>query len=269
MTDDRNRENDRDTGLSAGSDIPPWLQAVPEGEGSVSHVTGSKMLIAAVAGAVIVIALFVSIIFYFYENSVPAAPIIVAAPKTAIKEKPVDPGGMTVDHQDKAIFDQADGLKPRGNVTLGDQPETPVSEIVDDPLGDVIEAATAADESSKTDRPSGGALNAVEATAESKPEVPTPDTQVATAEANPVLVKVYRIQLGAYASENSASRAWRAVRGKGLDALADKSANYEAVQSGDRTLYRLRVGPYADRISADQACLALRAVEQACIVVNP
>jgi len=265
-----NGENkDDDTGLSAGSDIPPWLQAVPEGEASGSHVTGNKMLIAAIAGTVVVIVLFVSVIFYFYENNVPDAPIIVAAPKTAIKEKPVDPGGMTIDHQDKAIFDQADGLKPRGDVTLGDQPEAPVSEIADDPLGDVIEAATAVQ--SGVDK--GQAVNAeakvVEAPVEKVAEAPVSEATVAKSDAVEAQEKIYRIQLGAYASETSASRAWRAVRGKGLDILAAKTAEYEAVQSGDRTLYRLRVGPYADRVTADQACLALRAVEQACIVVNP
>lgn len=267
MADSGNKESD--TGLSAGNDIPPWLQAVPEGEASGSHVTGNKMLIAAIAGAVIVIALFVSVLFYFYENSVPEAPIVVAAPKTAIKEKPADPGGMTVEHQDKTIFDQSDGLKPRGDVTLGEQPETPVSEIIDDPLGDVIEAATAEQASDTQSQTVAVEPKVIEAPVSDAVEAAVPEPQEAAADVGAGTQNIYRIQLGAYASETSAGRAWRAVRARGLSALANKSAEYEAVQSGDRTLYRLRVGPYPDRIAADQACLALRAVEQACIVVNP
>ena len=267
MADSENKESD--TGLSTANDIPPWLQAVPEGKTSGSHVTGNKMLFAAIAGAVIVIALFVGVIFYFYENSVPEAPIVVAAPKTAIKEKPVEPGGMTVDHQDKTIFDQADGLKPRGDVTLGEQPETPVSEIVDDPLGDVIAAATTEQASGRQGQPVAAEPKVIEAPIKDAAKAAAPEPQVAANDVGAGATKIYRIQLGAYASETSAGRAWRAARGKGLIALSDKSAEYEAVQSGDRTLYRLRVGPYGDRIAADQACLALRAVEQACIVVNP
>jgi len=269
MADSENRNGDRDTSAAGGSDIPPWLQAVPEGEENISGLSGNKMLIAAIAGAVAVIALFVSVIFYFYENSVPTAPIVATAPKTAIKEKPVDPGGMTVEHQDKAIFDQADGLKPRPEVSLGEQPEKPVSEIVDDPLGDTIEAVTAEDENTSIEAPVSETPTATEGPTPAAAEEPTPDESVDSPEPTPIMANAYRIQLGAYATENSASRAWRAVKGKGIYALTDKEAEFEAVQSGDRTLYRLRVGPYADRIAADQACLALRAVEQACIVVNP
>lgn len=259
----------------AGKDIPPWLQPVPEDEEDSAHVTGNKMLIATIAGAVVILALFVSVILYLYDDTSNTAPIHVEAPKDAVKEKPADPGGMQVAHQDKSIFDQSGGVQPRPQVELGAQPEVPVAEIPEDPVGDVIEKATEAsagpDQSVQEPQAS-----EVEETTSSPTTAPAASETVAPATAPKEAVPStedtgpqYRVQLGAYGSENAAARAWRTVRGRFPSRFDDKAASYESVQAGDRTLYRLRVGPYADRASADQVCLALRANEQACIVVNP
>jgi len=259
-----------DMGHGAGKDVPPWLQPVPEDEERGTQVTSKKMLVSTIAGALIILSLFVAVIWYLYDGTTGQAPIHVPAPKTVLKEKPTDPGGMEVAHQDKAIFDQAGGVKPRKQVSLGEQPETPVTEIRDDPVGDVIEAATS-DDARKP------ALQAPAATMNATPETTTDIPVSTSSEPEPAAaadtvgpaVPAYRVQLGAYGNETSAARAWRTVRGRFPDRFREKTANYEAVQAGDRTLYRLRVGPYLDRAAADQVCLALRANEQACIVVNP
>jgi len=269
---------DQENGLGMGKDIPPWLQPVPDNEENGAQVTSNKLLLATIAGAVVIISLFVALIMYLYDNSVTQEPIHVAAPEKAIKEKPTDPGGMRVDHRDKAIFDQSDGVKPRGEATLGAQPEVPLKEIPEDPVGDTIAELTPSVDDSETKivsetTPTGSNVAENTNTAQPKPTVTKPKPIEATPveTENPVSTSgpVFRVQLGAYGNEAAAARAWRSVRGRFLEQLRDKTADYEAVQAGDRTLFRLRVGPYADRVTADQVCLALRAGEQACIVVNP
>lgn len=252
-------------------DIPPWLQPVPEEEFQEASFVSGKLKIAMIAGAVIILSLFVAVIFYLYDDNAAMAPIHVEAPTTSVKERPQERGGMKVDHQDKVIFDQRDGVQQRGEVKLEAQPETPVEEVPDepanDPIADVIEQtatetpATATPATATPEPAVSKPEPAAEKPAESKPE---PASEPAVS-----LENSFRVQLGAYGSENSASRSWRTVRGRFATYFAGKQPQYEPVQTGDRTLYRLRVGPFENRAAADQVCLALRAQEQACIVVNP
>lgn len=247
-------------------DIPPWLQPIPEEEFQEASFVSGKLKLAMIAGAVIILSLFVAVIFYLYDDNSAMAPIHVEAPKTAVRERPEERGGMQVDHQDKVIFDQRDGVQQRGEVKLEAQPETPVEEIPDepasDPIADVIEKTV---EETPADADPAPAVSKPAPVTEKTVESKTEDTS----EPAVSLENSFRVQLGAYGSENSASRSWRTVRGRFATYFSGKQAQYEPVQTGDRTLYRLRVGPFENRAAADQVCLALRAQEQACIVVNP
>ncbi|MEX0298810.1 MAG: SPOR domain-containing protein [Kordiimonas sp.] len=266
--------NEDQTDLTAGKDIPPWLQPVPEGEDEAIEAAARRRKLLLTSGAAVgVIGLFTAVILYLYEGADPVAPRHVAAPNEPVRERPSEVGGMQVAHQDKEVFNQVDGDAHRSDVQLGAQPEEPVRELPEDPP---------VEESTEVDDAIASVIQDVEAAkpAVSEPVVQAPaatqpaaqtstpsvSTAVPTAEAD---AKVYRVQLGAYGSEESAGRAWRLVRGKFSTHLTGKSPSYEAVQSGSRTLYRLRVGPLETRAEADQVCLALRAGQQACIVVNP
>ena len=260
------------TGLGGQKDIPPWLQPVPEDEEEqATSVVGTKKfwIGATIGGAVLTIALFASVIWYLYDAASSGPAKHVAAPNTAYKEKPADVGGMQVAHQDKEVFNQVDGAKPRQSVELGAQPEVPVAKLPEDPVGDIAAAVTgakeAADEPVKIETPKPTPVEA-----EPKPEAQAAETPAKTEE-QPVDVMAgkFRIQLGAYGSEPGAKRAWVGIRSKFYEYLKEKSSAYEAVDTGGRTLYRLRVGPFDTRAEADQTCLALRAGQQACIVVNP
>ncbi|RMB05012.1 SPOR domain-containing protein [Eilatimonas milleporae] len=79
----------------------------------------------------------------------------------------------------------------------------------------------------------------------------------------------YRLQLGAFGSRAGAERAWSRLRRQHSTLLEGLSADYEPVNTGDRTLYRLRVGPLQDRAAADALCVSLRAENVACMVINP
>ena len=79
----------------------------------------------------------------------------------------------------------------------------------------------------------------------------------------------YRLQLGAFGSRAGAERARSRLRRQHSTLLEGLSADYEPVNTGDRTLYRLRVGPLQDRAAADALCVSLRAENVACMVINP
>lgn len=264
--------NEDQTDLTAGKDIPPWLQPVPEGEDEALEAAARRRKLLLTSGAAVgVIGLFASVILYLYDGADPVTPRHVTAPAEPVRERPADVGGMQVAHQDKEVFNQVDGEGHRNDVQLGAQPEEPLDQLpedpieevpseVDDAIAQVIERAEAVQEPVR---------EVPQAVAATTTEVPPAVETKAEAPKSDTVTKAYKVQLGAYGSEEAAGRAWRAVRNKFSTHFSEKSASYEAVQSGSRTLYRLRVGPLETRAEADQVCLALRAGQQACIVVNP
>lgn len=253
-------------------DVPPWLQPVPETEEEGGGLSGGRARIAMVVGALAVVAVFAAAIAFLYPTSDEEAPRHIAADTSPIRERPEDAGGMQVDHQDKAVLEIGDGAPATSSVQIGSQPEQPVSEIPDlpetspadeaeDKIGDLAEAAL--EEEAPVEEETRGLEPQVEEPVAAAPQVTQP-TDATTAPAG-----TYAVQLGAYGSEASAQTAWRTVRGKFPGELGDLSPIYVPVESGDRTLYRLRVGMLADRAAADAVCIALRAQQQACFVVNP
>lgn len=252
-------------------DVPPWLQPVPETEDEGGVLSGSRARIAMVVVALAVVAVFAAAIVVFYPSGDEQAPRHIASDTSPIRERPEDAGGMQVDHQDKAVLEIGDGAPATSSVQIGAQPEQPVSEIpdlpenspadeVEDTIGDLAEAAL--EEAPPVETPQ---VREPEATAPGTPEPETPEPGEAAQAAG----GTYAVQLGAYGSEASAQTAWRTVRGQFQGELGNLSAIYVPVQSGDRTLYRLRVGMLQDRAAADAVCIALRAQQQACFVVNP
>lgn len=247
-------------------DVPPWLQPVPETEEEGGVLSGGRARIAMVVGALAVVAVFAAAIAFLYPTSDEEAPRHIAADTSPIRERPEEAGGMQVDHQDKAVLEIGDGAPATSSVQIGAQPEQPVSEIpdlpeasvadeVEDKIGDLAEAALEEEAPAPTPQ-------------DAEPAETTPNVTEAD-EAASVPEGTYAVQLGAYGSEASAQTAWRAVRGRFLGELGELSPIYVPVESGDRTLYRLRVGMLPDRAAADAVCIALRAQQQACFVVNP
>lgn len=266
----------------AAKDIPPWLQPVPEIEEEGSFFARRKGTIITAGVAVVLLGVFGAAIFTLYEDSPQGEPRRIAAEQGPVRQKPDEPGGMEIAHQDKQVFDAAAGVPAGGSVSLGVQPEQPVKEIPDlpeekptvvaasgdekqDTIGDIAEAAM----DKPAEGPASARANTPPPTAEPEPETAEPAASVPSTSAPAIDTSAYWVQLGAYGSERGAENAWRTVRGKFPNQLSDLSPIYPSVDTGGRTLYRLRVGPIATRGAADQVCIALRAQQQACIVVNP
>lgn len=77
----------------------------------------------------------------------------------------------------------------------------------------------------------------------------------------------HQIQLGAYSSEGEAKEEWSRIAGANTDLLNNRELAVQTTESGGRTWYRLRVGPFASQAEAGSICEALKARDQACIAV--
>lgn len=110
----------------------------------------------------------------------------------------------------------------------------------------------------------------------SQPSTPTPAPRVASSApvppvsigpasrpATPVASGDWRIQLGAFSSQESARGLWNSIKGRSgmLSPLAPFF-----VQVGPLT--RLQAGPFATKAAADRACGAARSIGQACFSVR-
>ena len=99
-------------------------------------------------------------------------------------------------------------------------------------------------------------------------EQPTPaGSQVKTAPSNS---RAFRVQLAAYRTPNAAATGWQTLQARYDDLLGELESTVVQVNLGERGVFhRLQAGPYTSRATADNACAALRARNQACLVVSP
>ena len=75
------------------------------------------------------------------------------------------------------------------------------------------------------------------------------------------------IQLGAFPTAKDAADAWGKIKGANQTLFAEQKPSINPVEvNGKGTLYRLRVGGFADKAAADAACTQLKAANQACII---
>lgn len=251
-------------------DIPPWLQPVPEAEGEGGMLASGKMKLIVAGVALVVVIVFVAAVVFLYQDAPKEGPRHIVADEGPIRERPAESGGMQVDHQDKEVLEIGDGAPATARVQIGSQPEQPVTEIPDlpadtadeavetsDAIGDLAEAALDQDTQPVEEEAD------VPAQQQAAPVAPTEQASSSQTGGQ------YMVQLGAYGTEQSAATAWRTIRGTFAGELGELSPSYVPVQSGDRTLYRLRVGMLATRAAADAVCISLRAQQQACFVINP
>jgi cell division protein FtsN len=275
-------------------ETPPWLQPVPEEEDN-GGLFGGKLVFVVAGAASLLVVLFIAAIYVFgTSDQATNGPKIITASADPIKERPKDQGGMNIPHQDKQVFEQGAGNPNNTNAQLGEQPEQPMDELPQSSIEEVggikpsqvtTDAQQAlndvlADVQDTTVKDS--AVRVVQSNTTAQPTVTGPESvtpkpttpkitlpKSVTDEAASAKAGEFVIQLGAYGTRARAERAWPGLRQKYRPQLGGLSPIYEPVQSGGRTLYRLRAGWIATRADSDKLCLALKAKGQACIVVKP
>ncbi|MDP8993463.1 MAG: SPOR domain-containing protein [Pseudomonadota bacterium] len=211
----------------------PWLEAVDEDE--AEDGPSALKLIAAVVIGLVAIGLVVGGLFWLGNRGGGEGDAeLIEAPEGAYKVAPEDPGGMQVDGQGDTAHAASAGDEPRGNLSMN-VPEAPVTP------GQQQQAQPQQQAQQQPARPQQQAQ---------QPPQPSPAAGAT-------------IQLGAFGSQAAANNAWRALSGR-FTYLAPLSHSVTPVQSGGRTLYRLRAsGP-----NAEDVCRRLRVAGETCTPVR-
>jgi SPOR domain len=215
----------------------PWLEAV-EGDDASDGPSPLK-LIMGVLIMLVAIGAVVGGLFWMNSrsDSGPASgePELIKAETGDYKTKPDKAGGMTVEGEGDTAFAASEGADPKGAINTNGVSEVPMTQTP--PAAPAQQPATPAPK------------------AEPKQEAPAAPAPAAAPAAGGA-----SIQLGAFSSQAGANAAWKAMSGR-FRYLAPLSHSVVPVQSGGKTLYRLRAsGPGAADI-----CGRLKVAGESCV----
>jgi hypothetical protein len=205
----------------------PWLQAV-EDEDEPRGLSARKMLAALLV--VLLAAGLVAATFFWLgrrDTAVSGPPELIKAEPGPYKIKPPDPGGLDIAGESETAFETSAGEDKDAQLDLSKVPEAPVAKPKPEPKA--VEPAAA------------------------KPPAPEPKPSGA-----PGTV----VQLGAFANQAQAERAWTAL-----------SARFPSVAAMTKLIVpfpggiRLRASA-SSPAEAKQACQALKAAGENCFVAQ-
>lgn len=210
----------------------PWLTPV-EDEDEPRGISGRRM--AAALFVVIVAGMIIAGTFFWLgrrETVVNGPPELIRAPAGPYKVKPSNPGGLDIAGESETAFETSAGEDKNAQLDLNKLPETPVAK----PVKTQSNAAAAA-----------------------QPEAP-----VATPkdEPKPTAASGSVVQLGAFANQAQAERAWTAL-----------SSRFPAVGALNKMIVpfsggiRLRAAAQSPA-DAKQVCQTLKAAGENCFVAQ-
>jgi SPOR domain len=217
----------------AEDDRLPWLEAVEEDDDREGP--SLVKLIGAIVIGLAVIAMIVGGLFWLgNRNRSDGNGEIIAAPEGDYKVRPDQPGGMKATGEGETAAAASAGAEPKGRINTNAVAETPVA------------------------RPPQPAPQPPAARPQAPPaRPPAPPVRSAAAPSGAT------IQLGAFSTQAGATSAWRALSGR-FRYLAPLGHSVVPVQSGGRTLYRLRAsGPDATGV-----CRRLQVAGEDCAIVG-
>jgi cell division septation protein DedD len=194
----------------------------------------------------------------------------VAADAGPEKVPPQQEGGMEVPNQDIRVYNELDRSPPaKENEVLLPAPEAPVTPP--SPPDAKSQTATATVDLPRVPAPALDVAPAAGGT-ETRPQ-DTADARSATTD-EPIQTATttgaFRIQLAAVKTSEAAQAAWKKMAKAYPDDLKGLALNVVKVDRGaDGALFRVQVGPFADRTAAENACGKLKHKSQACLVVAP
>jgi cell division protein FtsN len=279
----------------------PWLEAAPDDfddDAADEPLIPRKWLLL---GGLLFLTLLAGVVYAVYQRSAgveklpqvaldkadvddPRIPMI-EAPKTPVRERPADAGGMQMADTDKQVFDVIDGQVTQEPTQLAqgaempvDRPapppgpaENPIPDVqpVEPPMGVLPDPApvTKVEPKPPVAKPLAkpAEKKPVVAKPVEKPPVIKPEPPKPAPVPAPVMASsggIY-VQLGAFSSRDRAEAAWGGLSGK--PGLSGVSSNIQAA-AADK--YRLRAGPFGSRAEAEAACSKLKAAGQACLIAK-
>ena len=205
----------------------PWLQAV-EDEDEPRGLSARKMLAALLV--VLLAAGLVAATFFWLgrrDTAVSGPPELIKAEPGPYKIKPPNPGGLDIAGESETAFETSAGEDKDAQLDLSKVPETPVAKPKAEPKA--LEPPTA------------------------KPPAPEP---------KPAGAPGTVVQLGAFANQAQAERAWTALFAR-FPSVAAMTKLIVPVPGG----IRLRASA-ATPAEAKQACQALKAAGENCFVAQ-
>jgi hypothetical protein len=213
----------------------PWLQPV-EDEDEPRGVSARKMF--AALAVVLLAALLVAATFFWLGRrnaDVNGPPELIQAPPGPYKVKPPNPGGLDIAGESETAFETSAGEDKDSQLDLSKMPEQPVAKPAKGPPEATAKPGFSAD---------------AKATDKAEPELP------------PTVAHGSVIQLGAFANQAQAERAWTAL-----------SSRFASVGSMGKLIIpfpggiRLRATA-ASPAEAKQACATLKAAGENCFVAQ-
>jgi len=215
------------------ADRLPWLEAVEEDE-ERDGPSIAKLIGLVVIGLAVIAFVVGGLFWYVNRSRSDGHGEVIAAPEGDYKVRPDQPGGMNATGEGETAAAASAGAEPKGRINTEAVAEAPVA------------------------RPP----QAAPQTPASRPQTPAARSPAPPAPTAPVAGGA-TIQLGAFSTSAGATDAWRALSGR-FRYLAPLGHSVVPVQSGGRTLYRLRAsGPDAAGI-----CRRLQVAGEDCAVVG-
>ena len=207
---------------------------------------------------------------------------VIASDDAPYKRSPDERGGLEVAGQDKAYYDQMDGLgdpavqrtavrnpvdiRRRDPVLDGGPPELPASEGQEAPPRIVYGEAETAPELITPEEEPAIRIAAVQPVVDSGPAsiVETAVAPTSRFAAN----GDFQVQLSALRSEDAAQTAWSRIQSSAPDLFVGANLDIQRADLGARgVFYRLRVGSFSDRAAAKGFCADVKATGKDCMVV--
>jgi len=249
-------------------------------------------------GAALALVVIGGLLFWGYglgQRDASAVPVIRAALDPA-KVQPDDPGGAEIAYQDITSYSAGDGESAPSEITFAAPPERPAEEDVapgalpdgeEDAAeetageaagepGETVDVATAGDAGAGPEATAG---DGTEQAPEASPVAPSRPGDLSQrmdaarraiseeAElASRAAASAVQIQLGAFPDKELTKSEWARIYRANDDVLAGRALVVQSTISGGRRFFRLRAGPFKDRIEAQNVCRALQARGQDCLV---
>ena len=212
----------------------PWLAPVDD-EDEPQGFSARRMLTAL---AIVILAVLIIAGTFFWigrrDTAAVGPPQLIKAPGTPYKVKPPNPGGLDVSGESETAFETSAGEDKNARLDLDKLPETPVAKPV---------------------KPEPAPVPAMDGKSAAPQDKPAP-------EAKPVGGSGSVVQLGAFANQAQAERAWTAL-----------SARFPNVGGLNKMIVpysggiRLRAGA-ASPADARQVCQTLKAAGENCFVAQ-
>jgi hypothetical protein len=246
-------------------------------------------------GAALALVLIGGLVLWGYrlgQRDASAVPVIRAALEPA-KIQPDDPGGAEIAYQDITSYDAGSGESASSEFTFAPPPERPAKEDVAmgalldgeeeaagetaGDSGETMDLATAGDAAGGPDASAG---DGTEQAPEASPVAPIRPGDLAQrmdaarraiseeAElASRAAASAVQIQLGAFPDREVTKSEWVRIYRANEDILSGRALVVQSTISGGQRFFRLRAGPFKDRIEAQNVCRALQVRGQDCIAL--